>query len=183
MKNKTKQITVSAVLLAVATVLSIFPKIDIVANGGSITVCSMLPIILISYFYGIKWGILSSVTYGMLQLMLEAALPPANNLFAVILCIILEYIIAFGILGFGGIFKGKLNSTSAELIAGVILTLSIRFLCHFVAGAIIWGSIIDFGSWQYSLFYNGSYMLPEVIITSMGAFAVGKALPTQSLIN
>ena len=52
-QNKTKTLVTCGMLIALASILSIFPKIDgIWSNGGSITFCSMLPIIIISYLYG-----------------------------------------------------------------------------------------------------------------------------------
>lgn len=176
--SKTKKITLSALLISLSTMLSFFPKLDSwLANGGSITICSMLPIIIISYRFGIKWGMISATAFACLQLLLNPALPPANNLLLVLVCVLLEYIVAFGFLGLGGIFKNKFNNITVELVLGVIFVLTARFLCHFLAGVIVWGSLIDVGSWQYSLVYNSSYMIPEIIITSIGAVLVSKSIP------
>lgn len=184
MSNKTKKITESAILIAIATVLSFFPKLNSFwVNGGSVTICSMLPIIIISYKYGIKWGCISSLAFAILQLILNFAMPPANNIFLIIACAMIEYFVAFGILGLGGIFRGKGKSVTSELAMGVVFTLTIRFFCHFIAGVIIWGSLVDVGSWQFSLMYNSSYMIPEIIITTMGAIIISKAMPIKMLTN
>ncbi|MEG1017272.1 MAG: energy-coupled thiamine transporter ThiT, partial [Oscillospiraceae bacterium] len=67
-RNKKLRILVEcAMLLAMACVLSLFPKFKFLADGGSITVCSMLPIILISYRRGIKWGLLSGFAFFVFQ--------------------------------------------------------------------------------------------------------------------
>ena len=68
-QNKTKTLVTCGMLIALASILSIFPKIDgIWPNGGSITFCSMLPIIIISYLYGLKWGFMSSFAFALIQL-------------------------------------------------------------------------------------------------------------------
>ena len=53
-KFNTERLVVSAVLIALATVLSLFQPLRLPAGGG-ITILSMLPIVLISYRYGMAW--------------------------------------------------------------------------------------------------------------------------------
>ena len=54
----------------------------------------------------------------------------------------------------------------------------IRFLCSFLSGVLIWGNLSDgLPAWTYSLTYNGSYMLPETILTTVAAVLIYKAAP------
>ena len=59
-----------AVLIAIGTVLSLFEFSGPWALGGGITVCSMLPLVLICHRHGTKWGICSALVYGVLQMFL-----------------------------------------------------------------------------------------------------------------
>ena len=61
--------------------------------------------------------------------------------------------------------NGKLNVVKVCIVFGVLIFA--RFLCHFVTGIVIWGQWAPegMGKFVYSLFYNGSYMLPELILT------------------
>ena len=59
MTFKTQRLTVSAVMLALATVLAVvceFIPFLSLPMGGGFTLASMLPIVIISYMYGLKWG-------------------------------------------------------------------------------------------------------------------------------
>lgn len=64
----------SAIMIALATVLSMI-KFANLPFGGSVTLCSMLPLVLIAYRYKWKWGLLTGAVYGLVQMVLGA-----NNL-------------------------------------------------------------------------------------------------------
>ncbi|MBE6794057.1 MAG: energy-coupled thiamine transporter ThiT [Ruminococcaceae bacterium] len=171
--NRTKKkrifmIAESAIMLALATALSLIAFAPWPA-GGSVTVFSMLPILIIAYRYGMKWGFLVGSVYGLIQMMLGmSALSYATNAWAAICIILFDYAVAFGVLGFGGLFR-KLNNQAIGFSLGVIVACVLRFLCHFLTGITVWADYAD-GIWPvviYSLTYNGSYMLPELVITTV----------------
>ena len=74
MQSKTKRLTESAMLLAVAIVLELASKMFIpeMPFGGQVTLASMLPVVLISYRHGVKWGIVSGVAYAFIQMAIGA---------------------------------------------------------------------------------------------------------------
>ena len=74
MQNKTKRITESAMLLAIAIVLELVSKMFIpeMPFGGQVTLVSMLPVVLISYRHGVKWGLFSAFVYALLEMALGA---------------------------------------------------------------------------------------------------------------
>ena len=74
MANKTKRLTESAMLLALAIVLELVSKMIIpeMPFGGQVTLVSMLPVVLISYRHGLKWGFVASFTYALLEMVLGA---------------------------------------------------------------------------------------------------------------
>lgn len=174
MKN-TRKIVESAVMLALATALSVFTVIKF-PFGGSVTLMSQLPIILIAYRYGTKWGITTGVVMGVLQMILGADnFSYVTGIGAIIILIFSDYLIAFGALGLGGIFRKRLHNPALELALGSAVASVIRFLCHFISGVTIWSGYAPEtqGVIYYSLTYNGSYMLPEMIITIVGAVIIG----------
>ncbi|MDR0222218.1 MAG: energy-coupled thiamine transporter ThiT [Oscillospiraceae bacterium] len=177
-----KNITVAvlaecAVMLGLATVLS-FVKIIPMPMGGSVTLLSMLPIVLISIRHGAKTGLLAAGAYSLIQFAADAgmlfgwALTPA----ALIGTVTLDYLLAYTGLGLAGAFVNK-GGPVAGALAGTAAVTGFRFLCHFISGIIIFGQWAPDG-WNpvlYSLCYNGLYMLPELIFTVAGAAALLKA--------
>ena len=163
----------TAIMLGLATALSIIPFFKLPA-GGSITLFSMLPVLIIAYRHGMKWGFLTGGIYGLIQMVLGlSALSYATNALAVVCIILFDYIVAFGILGFGGLFRNIKNQTVGFSL-GTVIACVLRFLCHFLTGITVWADYTE-GTWSvvlFSLTYNGSYMLPELIITT----AVGALL-------
>ena len=86
-----------AVLIAIGTVLSLFEFSGPWALGGGITVCSMLPLVLICHRHGTKWGICSALVYGVLQMFLGMKnVMYGQNFWQVLAIILLDYVVAFG---------------------------------------------------------------------------------------
>ena len=169
--NTTKKITLSSLLIALATVLMWVSKILGVPwlQGGSVTFASMVPIVLAGIILGTKWGLFAALTYSVIQIMFGFYPPPAQNLLSFTAVILLDYVFAFGFLGLSGFFyklTGK-RSFSAPL-AGFLVTL-IRYICHIFSGILIWGVYAPEGQsvLAYSIIYNGSYMVPEIFITTV----------------
>ncbi len=170
MNNKTRKLTETALLIALATVLSLIQFPGPWVNGGSITLCSMLPICIIGYRYGVRWGLLSGFIYGILQLLLGVSVLKGVSLATVIFAVIFDYLLAFAVLGFSGLFRNTIKNSSVAFMAGSAIGIFLRFVCHFISGAFVWASILDATglNWAgilYSLEYNGSYMGPELVIT------------------
>ena len=148
MQSKTKRLTESAMLIAVAIVLELVSKMFIpeMPFGGQVTLVSMLPVVLISYRHGVKWGLLSGFAYALLQMAMgadtvTAAFQPGyfgdgrmiGN--AVIMCL-MDYVAAYTCLGLGGAFRNRLTPRTA-LCCGAVLALSARYLCHVVSGFVL----------------------------------------------
>lgn len=168
---KTKKITTSALLIALATVLMWVSKLIPAPwlQGGSVTIASMVPIVMVGIMFGTKWGLCSSLAYAIIQMMFGFYPPPTQTFLNFVLVILLDYIIAFGGLGLSGFFyklSGK-KTFSAPLSAFIVTTL--RYICHILSGVLIWGVYAEEGQTvlAYSLIYNGTYMIPEIIITTI----------------
>ena len=177
-----RRITETAIMLAVATVLSILQFTGPWALGGSITVCSMLPIIIIAHRYGTKWGLVTALTYSLLQLLLGIRnVQYAPTPISAIAIILLDYVLAFGVIGFAAVFDPLMKDKRAAAIVGIIVVLFGRLLFHIISGVVIWDAIypneLGWNLWIWSIAYNGSYMVPEMLITSIVALAIYK--PTE----
>jgi len=177
----TKKLTVTGVMLSLSTVLSMV-VIWRLPNDGSVTPGSMVPLIAIALIYGWRWGIFAGVTHGIIQMALMFPSPPVQNLMSYVGVVFLDYIIAFGILGTAGIvyrlMKKKYFAAAVAGAAGLFL----RFVCHLFSGVIIWGVYAPEGQnvFVYSLLYNGSYMLPEMLITVVLLLGVSKLITART---
>lgn len=173
--------SVTAVLLALATVLSLLKPFNL-PYGGSITLLSMLPIVMIPLMYGTRWGLVGAFFYALIQLALDlgSVLSWGLTPWALIGTIALDYLLAFGCLGFAGVFKRK---GIWGIAIGVVMVLVIRFLMHFISGVVIFASIVDKDAWIYSLNYNASYMVPEFVTTTIAAVILFKVPYIKRLID
>lgn len=146
---KTKRLTESAMLIALAVVLELVGKMVIppMPFGGQLTLVSMLPIVLISYRHGVKWGLISGFAYSLIQMALgagtvTAAFQPGyfgdgvmlGN--AVIMCL-LDYVAAYTVLGIGGIFRNSLKNPGIALTLGSVVALAGRYVTHILSGYIL----------------------------------------------
>ena len=208
MQTKTKRLTESAMLLAMAIVLELVSKsfIPEMPFGGQITLVSMLPVVLISYRHGVKWGLVSGLCYALIEMVIgaktvAAAFQPGYFgdetmiLNALIMCL-LDYILAFSLLGLGGIFRNKIKNPGLSLMCGSLVALGARYLAHVLSGYILfsgwaewfftqdgfpaWGAKLVQSltpgvlGWVYSLVYNGMYMVPELILTALAALLIAR---------
>ena len=168
-------------MVALSSVLSLI-SVWRMPLGGSITLLSMLPVCMVSVKYGLKTGLACSFIFALVQLMLGFSSLMSWGLTAEILAgsFIFDYILAFTVLGFAGIFGKK---SSLRICGGICFSMFLRFISHFVSGVILFASTVPEG-WNpfiYSICYNGAYMLPEMVFTSIAAVAIFR-LPSVSKI-
>ncbi len=181
--SKTKTMVECALLISVGIVLAQI-KIFTMPYGGSVTLVSSLPFIMISYRHGLKWGLTAGIANGLLQIITGWYAPPAGTIGAIVLCVLLDYILAFACLGTACIFAKPFKNQKVGVGAGVVTVIFMRFICSFLSGAMLWGSYQSYyewaegmSVWTYSLLYNGSYMLPEAIITTVVAVILASSSP------
>ena len=175
--SKTRTLVECALMIALGTVLANI-KIYSLANGGSVTLFSMLPFIMISFRHGVKWGLFTGFVNSLLQMLLGFYAPPAPGLLPLAGMILLDYVLAFTLLGLAGAIAKPFSNKLVGVGVGTAVVCFIRFLCSFLSGVLIWGNLSDgLPAWTYSLTYNGSYMLPETIMTTIAAVLIYKATP------
>lgn len=154
----------AGIMIALAFILSRI-KIYQAPNGGSVTAGSMIPILLFAMRWGAGPGVIAGATFGMLKLMMGGyVFSPMQA--------ILEYPIAFGILGLAGLsynlISRKKGNYLFNTIFPVFLAIGGRFICHFLAGIIFFGTTTG-GQHPviFSLIYQSTYLIPEFIVSAV----------------
>ncbi len=180
--NKVRILVEGAVMVALAFVLSLV-KIYELPWGGSVTLLSMLPIVIFSIRNGVGNGLACAFVYSLSQLldgiirggMLGWGLTPIM----LITCIFLDYIGAFTVIGLAGLFRHK---DVGGWIGGTVAVIFARYALHVLSGAVVfhttgklWEGLGEISNpWLYSMLYNACYMLPEMILTTIGAVVLFK---------
>ncbi|AKN33229.1 proton-coupled thiamine transporter YuaJ [Clostridium carboxidivorans P7] len=163
-KFNTHLITQIGIALALATILKIF-RIYHLPQGGSVTLGSMIPIILMALLYGPEVGFITGFLYGIITLILDPyILQPVQVLF--------DYPLPFMALGLAGYFKNN------KLLATFVAVFG-RFICHFISGLVFFGSFAPKGMSPavYSLMSNGIFLSIEGAI----CLVIIAALPIKQL--
>lgn len=147
--------------------------------GGSITPMSMLPIIVIGHRRGLGWGLGGAFCYAMLQLT-QFYPPPISAQDAIgavvsfALVVLLDYLLAFTVLGMSGLFSRK----KYGLLISIPVVCVLRWAFHVISGILIWWEYAgDLPVWLYSVTYNTGYIMPEMIL----CFAVTLVLMKTAL--
>ena len=200
-KKRVEAITLSAIMIAfaisISAICAVMPFLNL-PFGGGFTIASMLPIILVAYMYGTKWGLLTAFVYSIMQMLLgfntvSAFFLPGDSQmlwWKAILVVFIDYVIAYSVLGLGGVFRNRFGTRKA-LVFGSVVAISLRYIAHIISGAIFFGTWAEwfftqdgFPAWGqkildtfsggslalvYSIIYNGTYMIPEIIITAIVA--------------
>ena len=156
-------------MIAIGTVLSNI-KFFTMPNGGSITLLSMLPFVLVSFRHGAKWGLFTGFVNACLQMIMGFYPPPASTFLYFLGEVLLDYVLAFMALGLAELFARPFKNRTVGVAVGTFAAGFLRFMCSFLSGVLVWGNLNDgLAAWTYSLTYNGSYMLPETLLTMVAA--------------
>lgn len=167
--KKIKLSTSAIVKISLAIALSVvLDKITLfkMAQGGSVTPGSMIPIIIISFIYGPQVGMLSGFLFGFMNLILGGSIVHPVQL-------LLDYPLAFMLIGLSGYLKPnyKVDTTSKakiKVILAVLIASLGRLLCHFLSGIIFFSEYAgEMNPYLYSLIYNGSFLSVEFLICSI----------------
>jgi thiamine transporter len=161
----TRVLTEAALAIALAFVLGLI-KVWTMPFGGSISL-EMVPLILLALRQGPWVGVVAGAAYGLLDLAIEPfALHPVQ--------VVLDYPLAFGVLGLAGFFA----PTTRGAVLGTIVAVLARFACHFVSGVVFFTSTFPEG-WNplvYSAVYNAAYLIPNLLIAVVAVTVLLRAL-------
>ena len=197
-RTHTRTLVEGALMIALSTVLSTI-QIPLMPHGGSITLFSMLPILVVSYRHGTTWGLMTAFVNSLIQLVQGLGnLAYCQTLGAQIGCILLDYLLAFSVLGLANTFSPPLEKRTGSIALGCTTVCLLRFVCSVLSGYVVWKDYdyafewlnnFSWGAWftatmgenalcwAYSLIYNATYMLPETILTVVGAAVAARMYP------
>ena len=168
-----------AIMLALSFALS-YAKLFEMPMGGSVTVASMLPIMLIAVKHGTLTQLLQAFISG-------NVFPYCETPATLVVCILFDYIVPFTVLGLAGIFhKMKLTKNpEINVHIGICTSVFIRFICHFITGVAIWGQWAPdgMGKYLYSLAYNGSFLSVDFAICIVCAVLIFRKAELRKLIG
>lgn len=151
LKFDSKLIARIGLAIALAFILDMIKIYTLPNGGGSISLGSMVPILLISFIYGPSIGLFTGFLFGVFKLILDPyILNPIQVLF--------DYPLPFMAIGVAGFFKNK--------YIGASIGMFLRFISHFISGVVFFGSYAPEGISPiiYSLAVNGSAVGGELII-------------------
>ena len=156
MNTRLRDLTAIGTGAALAIVLGLICKalpLPRLPYGGSITLES-IPILYVALWRGWRPGVQTGILCGLLQLLLDAHIYHPIQ-------ILLDYPIAFGLLGFSGIAIGT--------VPGILLGCFFRFIAHVTSGIVFFAAYAPEGTsvWAYSVAYNASYLIPDAILASL----------------
>lgn len=152
-------------LLQGSVFASVFP------NGGSIGI-AMTAVFIMSYRRGAVSGIITGLLMGLLDL-LDGFYAISDTWYKVFFQVALDYWIAYPLVGLAGIFRKSFLKTENQkrkiifLALGTFLGGMLKYLSHFISGVLFWPTDKWGGAVTFSLLYNGSYMLPSIILSAV----------------
>ena len=183
MKN-TKLLTEVAILVALAVVLEViftglagfFPFLAL-PYGGRVSL-SMLPIFIVTYRHGLKYGVYAGVIYSILNLLLDAQIYHWAS-------VPLDYLIAFGALGLGYVGVVLLGKNFKGFALMVVIGTFLRFVSSFISGIIL---VTANPSWlpeefnaiaPYSAIYNAYYIVPSALLIIIVGYFLMKRIDVE----
>ncbi len=169
-----KKITMSSALVAIAFVIQLLVRFVLpmlnMPFGGNFLGIAMLPLVLIGYLYGLKYGILAGFVFGIFGIILS----PSGYIIG--WSFLLDYLIGFTAYGLTGFFVGKLSSVKWTII-GISLAGFVRYLSVSFAGVFFWSETINSDAWVFSFIeYNLGYTLSTTIVTILLAILIRKRI-------
>lgn len=158
-RNRTRALVYGALSMTLSFVLSYF-KLFSLLFGGSVTLCSMLPLMLYAAAFGPAWGFGAALAYGFLQFVQGAYVVHPVQL-------ALDYFAAFACLGIPSLFPGK---PALGCAAGG----TARMLVSTVSGAVFFASEgLGYGfadPWAYSFLYNLLTIGADTLLVVIAAY-------------
>ena len=156
---RTKKVVYGGICISISFVLS-YIRILHLPQGGSITLASMFPLVLYSMVFGPVAGIVAGIAYGFLQLIQDMWVVNIAQL-------LLDYPLAFGCIGLAGLAPTAIKNVYARTALALIIAFFGRGFMHIASGVLFFGEYAPEGvsPLAYSLGYNGTVILGELVIT------------------
>lgn len=154
-------------------------------QGGSVSLV-MIPIVLMAFRRGMAAGILTGLLVGLLQIVTGVISVTPLSFGFVVMQVILDYLVAYGVVGFAGLLRGnylkahqqgKSGGMIAAVVIGVLIGSLLRYLMHVVTGVLFFGMFAEGNVFVYSAVYNATYMIPVFLLAAAVCSALFTAAP------
>lgn len=175
--QSTRMLVEAGIMIGLAMVLNMITVFKM-PFGGSITAGSMIPILIFALRWGVGPGVLVGMVFGGLQAVFGGYVVSLWQG-------LLDYPVAFGMLGLAGLFSKHNELHIPTMIAGITIAAFMRFTAHVVSGVAFFAEYAPEGvnPWWYAITYNAGYMGAELIVTLCVASAISAALKKQLVVQ
>lgn len=150
--SDTRSIVYGAISIAVSFALS-YAKLFKLPQGGSVTFASLLPLMVYCCMFGTRRGLVVCTIYGVLQALQDPfIIHPMQFL--------LDYPLAFGLIGVSGIFMEKGVFKEKKIVAfllGGIIAVVLRYACHVCSGVFAFADYADLDKYGSAIVYSMAY--------------------------
>lgn len=157
-KFTTRLIFIIGIFTALAYVLNLIKFIRM-PQGGSITLFSMLPVMVLSLLYGKGVGLTSGILLGFLKMLDGITFVHAVQF-------LLDYILSNMALGFSGMFG---RDSKVKIFFGCIISGFLGVMFNVISGVVFFSEFApeNMNIWMYSIIYNFSSLGVEVFLTTI----------------
>lgn len=174
--SQTQILVEAALMLALSLVLSIIPFFSM-PQGGSVSLCSCVPLVIMSLRHNAKWGLGTAAAFGFIKMFLGL-----QNVFLLktlgpmVLCALLDYVLAYTFVGLSGIIAKRFKNITLGIVVGVFVSACLRLLCSFLSGVLLFSAYAPAGTpvWIYSLLYNIPWCFVDSGLTLIATLAICK---------
>lgn len=150
--SDTRSIVYGAISIALSFALS-YARIFKLPQGGSVTFASLLPLMVYCCMFGTRRGLIVCTIYGVLQALQDPyIIHPMQFL--------LDYPLAFGLIGVSGIFMEKGVFKDKKVVAfllGGIIAVILRYACHVCSGVFAFADYADLEKYDTAIAYSMAY--------------------------
>ncbi len=150
--SDTRSIVYGAISIALSFALS-YARLFKLPQGGSVTFASLLPLMIYCCMFGTRRGLIVCAIYGVLQALQDPfIIHPMQFL--------LDYPLAFGLIGVSGIFMEKGVFKDKKVVAfllGGVLAVVLRYACHVCSGVFAFADYADLDKYDTAIAYSMAY--------------------------
>ncbi|MDY3973153.1 energy-coupled thiamine transporter ThiT [uncultured Veillonella sp.] len=153
--QRTRMLVEAGLCIAIAYVLH-FIVLFQMPQGGSVNAANLVPLVIFSMRWGGKNGVFACTMYGVIAFLLGAKFSLHY------LSILLDYLVAYGVIGITGFFR----DSRAGVSIGFVISAIFRWMASVISGAVVFAAYAPPGQnpVAYSVIYNATYMVPEFCI-------------------
>ena len=150
--SDTRSIVYGAIAIAMSFALS-YARFIHLPQGGSVTFASLLPLMIYCCMFGTRRGIVVCLIYGCLQALQDTyIIHPVQFM--------LDYPLAFGMIGVSGFFCERTPLKKNKLIAfivGAVIAVVLRYACHICSGVFAFADYADLETYDTAIAYSFAY--------------------------